>query len=356
MSFFKFNKKNKSGFKVGDYVRVNDGIKIETGEIINNWGGQITEIYSQSDTYNISFDAITLDGMSDEYLLMCDKDGCDEYSYNFQVGDFTLMERRDTDEELKRASSEYRMRFALLTDDLYSWEEEMQEKWFDMFSETRFFEQLTEHQKENADFAIHVFTHYYMSYMDQGLLECTTDDAEYMCTDILSRKVTAERDFYEALGPIIAAFFEFMGEKEYFSEKDAQKIKKHILSIQDKIVKASENPNNWGMAKSMMMRASEQGYDMSSQEDMDAFLRVQQLNALQRLQQEQGQLQERDRQLEQQSKGFYFSSKPHINQDPYKDFGRNTKVSVSYPEGKTKENVSFKRVEKDLRSGKCTLI
>ncbi len=342
----------KSGFKVGDYVLVKDGLKLENGEFTDNWAGKIVELYDDENVVNITFDAITLNHISDDYLVNCDETGGDHYSYNFYAKELTKIKRRDTKATYKAAAKAYDLRFAALTDDPVTWEEQMQEKWFGMFAETPFFEQLTDHQKENADFAIEVFTHYYFNYMDKGLMECTPYDAEEMCTDILARKVSAERDFYEALGPIIGAFFEFLSAEGYFEPKDAREIKEHLLSIENKIIEASEDPSNWGMAKSFMMQGQSEGYDMSSQEDLDAFMRKQQLGTLRRLQQEH----EQEQQFQEVSNGLRFASKPYVNQDPYKDFKRNTKVSVRYQGGKVKEHVSFKRVEKDLRSGKCELI
>lgn len=329
----------KSGFKVGDYVRVNDGIKIENGEFTENWAGKVLEIYNEGELVNITFDAVTLDNISDAYLLNCEETGGDHYSYNFYAKELTKIERRDTEEVYKSAAKAYDLRFAIVTGDQVSMEEEMQDKWFGLFSNSPFFEQLNEAEKENANFAIDVFTNYYFNYVDNTLLECTPDDVAYMCVDILPRKVTDDGDFFENLGPIIIAFFEFL-EAEGYTQADSKQIKKRVLSLKDEIVEASENPTNWGMAKSMMMKATEMGYDTSSQDDLNAFM--QEFNALSF--------------AERKSVTGSFQQAPYVNQDLYKDFKRNTKVSVRYPGGKIKEYVSFKRVEQDLRSGKCTLI
>lgn len=349
MLFSKFKKKaakkvetiesSESNFKVGDYVRVNDGIKIENGELTDNWVGKILEIYNDGELVNITFDATTLGNISDAYLINCEETGGDHYSYNFDAKELTKIERRDTKETYKAATKAYDLRFAGLTFDQVSLEEGMQEKWFGLFSDSPFFEQLGEAEKELADFTIDVFTNYYSNYIDNTLMECTPEDVAYICTDILPRKVTSDDDFFEYLGTIVTAFFEFLEAEEY-TVADSGQIKERLLPLKDEIIEASENPANWGMAKSMMMKATEMGYDTSSQDDLNAFM--QEFNALSF--------------AERKATTGDLMQAPYANQDPYRDFKRNTKISVRYRGGKTKEYVSFKRVEKDLRSGKCTLI
>jgi len=342
MFFSRFKKQTTSAtpdFKVGHYVKVNDGLRLENGEFTKNWAGKIVGMYDDGELINITFDAITLDNISDDYLVSCDETGGDHYSYNFYRKELTPIERRDTEKVYKMAAKAYDLRFAQLTADQVSIEEEMQEKWFDLFSESPFFEQLNETEKELADFTIDVFTNYYLSFIDNTLMECIPDDVAYICTDILPRKVTSEGDFFEHLTTIIIAFFEFL-EAEKYTVTDSKQIKKRLLPLKHQIIEASENPANWGMAKSMMMQATSMGYDTSSQDDLNAFM--QEFNALS--------FEER------KAKMGSLPSLPSFSQDPYRDFKRNTKVSVRYQGGKIKEYISFKRVEKDLRSGKCTLI
>ena len=342
MKILKFGKNEKPDFKVGHYVKVNDGIEIETGELADNWAGEITALNPEYDTVDITFDAQTLNSISDKYLIECDEKGYDHYTYIFKRSDLTPIKRRDTEEEYEAAVKAYDLRFARLSGDMVSVEEEMRDKWFDLFAKSPFFEQLNDIQKENADFAIDVFINYLDGYIGTSLHDCTPEDAIEMCLDILPRKVSADDEFFGGLASLLGIFFEFLEENGHIPIGNGKAIKNTLKDMDAKTLAASKDPSNWGMAKSMVMSAQEQGLDLTDEDDKNEFMRMQQLNALNRLASERHE--------------SPFASQPYVNQDPYKNFGRNTKVSVRYPGGKVKERVSFKRVEKDLRAGKCELI
>jgi len=341
MKILKFGKNEKPDFKVGHYVKVNEGLEIETGETANNWAGEITEINPEHDTVEITFDAETLYSISDEYLIECDEKGYDHYTYRFFRSDLTPIERRDTEKSYEAATKAYDLRFAQLSGDMVSVEDSMRDQWFGLFSKSPFFEQLDETQKESADFAIDVFINYLESYQGIGLYDCTPEDAKEMCLDILPRKVSAGDEFFGGLASLLGTFFEFLEENGHIPIGNGKAVKNALKNLDAETLAASKDPSNWGMAKSMVMGMQEQGFDPSDQGDMNEFMQMQQLNALNRIASE---------------RTGYYSSEPYVNQDPYKDFGRNTKVSVRYPGGKVRERVSFKRVEKDLRAGKCELI
>jgi len=353
MNIFKLGGKEKPDFKVGHYVKVNEGMEIETGEIVDNWAGEITEIRGEHDVIEITFDAETLNSISDEYLIECDEKGYAHYTYVFEKSDLTPIQRRDTEEEYQAAAKAYDLRFAQLTGDMVSVEEEMRDKWFGLFSKSPFFDQLDDTQKGNADFAIDVFINYLDGYIGTSLHDCDPGDAEEMCMDILPRKVSADDDFFKGLASLIATFFEFLEADGHIPEGNGKAVKNALKGMDKKVLAASKDPQNWGMAKSMVMSAEAQGFDMGNEDDRNKFMQLQQLNALSGLVAE-----KRDslNKLISENRGVLSSKEPFVNQDPYKNFKRNTKVSVRYPGGKTKERVSFKRVEKDLRAGKCTLI
>ncbi len=342
MKILKFGKSEKPDFKVGHYVKVNEGMVIETGETVNNWAGKITEINPEHDTVEITFDAETLNSISDTYLIECDEKGYDHYTYRFGRSDLTPIERRDTEEEYHAAAKAYDLRFAQLTGDMASVEDSMRDEWFRLFSKSPFFEQLNETQKENTDFAIEVFINYLEGYLGLGLYDCTPEDAKEMCLDILPRKVSADDEFFGSVASLLAVFFEFLEENGHIPAGNGKAISDTLKGMDKETLAASKDPSNWGMAKSMVMSAQEQGFDLTDEDDKNRFMQMQQLNALNR--------------AASQKRQSLFASQPYVNEDPYKDFGRNTKVSVRYPGGKVRERVSFKRVEKDLRAGKCELI
>jgi preprotein translocase subunit SecA len=105
------------------------------------------------------------------------------------------------------------------------------------------------------------------------------------------------------------------------------------VSIKNKIPIVASDPSNWGMAKSMMMRATQSGYDVNNQQDLNNFMLDYNQQTLANM-----------------------PIRKQIRENPYKKIGRNDKISVKYSDGALKENVKFKTVEQDLIDAKCELI
>ena len=82
-----------------------------------------------------------------------------------------------------------------------------------------------------------------------------------------------------------------------------------------------------------MMQAKAEGYDLSSEEEINDFMRRQRMQA--------------------PVQQYPYTEPP---EDPFKGIGRNQKITVQYEDGTTKADIKFKKVEKDLRAGRCELI
>ena len=87
-------------FKVGDEVKVEDGIPLDVeGEVTNGWAGTVKETQPDGEYIGVELDAPTLYSLSDNFLIHCVDILADPDLYIFERGDLTKSSRRDTEEE-----------------------------------------------------------------------------------------------------------------------------------------------------------------------------------------------------------------------------------------------------------------
>ncbi|MEN0046845.1 MAG: hypothetical protein AAF806_07305 [Bacteroidota bacterium] len=330
-------------FKINDYVRVKDGTQVEEQETpINGWGGKVMEVYQNKEetTYLIEFDAPTLGMFSNQYIETGIENGSSEDTYIFNESDLLPMKRRDTDAQRKTAYNELMDRVEELDPDTYEFPEFDQEAAdliYHDFSESPFFETLTEAEKEDAGFAVDCLQSYLFNYEGLTLTDATVEDIATVCLGWIPKKVTSELAFFKNLSPILVQFFKYLGTTNAYPI-DTEKVVNTLEEIADEIVERAANPRNWGMAKSMMMGAVEQGLDLSDQQALDQYMYDYNSNL-------------------RSSHSFITHPSPQLAQpDPFKHLGRNDKINVQYKDGTTKSGIKFKKVEKDLRAGKCSIV
>ena len=87
--------------KEGDFVKIKDGIELETGEYTQNWAGEIIDIQQENHiTYClVHLDAITINELSDEYIQDSVINEVKANEYNFEESDLLPSDRRDTEQE-----------------------------------------------------------------------------------------------------------------------------------------------------------------------------------------------------------------------------------------------------------------
>lgn len=145
-------------------------------------------------------------------------------------------------------------------------------EWYLAFSESKYFQDLTEEQKRESEFIIQTFTEYMYSnnllipeeWNESGLEEC--------CLDTLPRKITADESYYESIAPVLSSFFRFLGEKELL--KNASKLANKVKKIDKQIVKNSSDSSSWGMAKTMFMNAKKAGVDIENEAELKKFMHL----------------------------------------------------------------------------------
>jgi hypothetical protein len=203
--------------------------------------------------------------------------------------------------------------------------------WDDEFVESAFYDALSEAQKESAGFTVNSFINYMSDYVCESPKDWNKSHVQSVCLEWIPKKVTAEIEFFEHFGDVLIQFFNFLDEKQYI--KNAKTLQKAVEEIKNRIPIVASNPNNWGMAKSMMMGARQSGYDINNEGDINNYMMNYREQALSRV----------------------LENKP-VKENLYKKIGRNDKISVKYSDGTLKENVKFKVVEQDLLNDKCELI
>ena len=257
-------------FKKGDYIKVKDGIKLESGEIVNDWAGEIHEVYRKEKCCLIILDAPTIDSFDESYLIACIEEGSEPFEYVFEFDDIDLSNRRDTDEEAMKALDNLASKMIKLEETAEEQQEKRKEKWIEEFIESRYFSNLSEYQKENASFIIGTFMDFMNNYEYVQPEEWNSMNITEVCLNIVPRKITSEIELFENYGDVLIPFLSFLGNKKYL--ENSEQLVLAVNKIKTRIPREADNPNNWGMAKSMMMSAQKKGIEFNNEEEIQNYL------------------------------------------------------------------------------------
>ncbi|KGE87058.1 MAG: hypothetical protein ACE362_10275 [Phaeodactylibacter xiamenensis] len=317
-------------FKRGDFVRVKPGTVLDTGEIAENWGGEIFHVNEKDGLYGMGLDAPTIDSLSDEYLTHVRERGEEVVEYYFKAEDLEHAPSRSTEQEIMAAIERLvdRERKLELTEESL-WVAK-QEAWKTAFRESPFFEPIAEFETSNVSMAVDSFLNYLYNYECVLPEEWAPEHVRAVCLEWAPGKVTARPEEFRPYGKVVIAFLRFLGDAGHI--KNAAELIETVEEIKDRIPVEAAKESNWGPAKAMMMEAMQQGVDLSSKESIEAYLMQRQMAA--------------------------FAEQPRNTtppEDPFKGIGRNQKITVRYADGEVRSDIKFKKVEKDLRAGKCEI-
>ncbi len=128
------------------------------------------------------------------------------------------------------------------------------------------------YSEEHPDFGgwIRSFIDFGYRYEGVTLPTMTEADADLLMGSILPRKITL-MDASEAddAGDELIAFWSWL--KREYGLKNADSIMAYLDSIKDQFPQWMVDPNRAGMAKSFMMGGMQAGFDMTTQEGLNAF-------------------------------------------------------------------------------------
>jgi hypothetical protein len=116
-----------------------------------------------------------------------------------------------------------------------------------------------------------MFLDYYFGYIGDNVAEMSKSDVEEVIFQLIPEKVSTEPEDASEIIAEMHAFWSYLGRE--FQLKQAPQIL--ALFTDDAITELRAelaNPRNYGMAKSMFMTGKQAGFDMTTQEGLDAFM------------------------------------------------------------------------------------
>jgi hypothetical protein len=144
--------------------------------------------------------------------------------------------------------------------------------WSEAFAKSPGFARLSDSQRRKAGAITEFFAKYTYEYLAIAPSEWDCAAVEECCTEILPRKVSAEISFFEAIAPVLSAFFTFLGDQSLLGNGRA--LAEAVKELSDEIVASAEDRSNWGPAKHIVMAAHEAGVDIQDPGAFDAFMQA----------------------------------------------------------------------------------
>ncbi|MHA1660661.1 MAG: hypothetical protein ACTSUT_16240 [Promethearchaeota archaeon] len=136
-------------------------------------------------------------------------------------------------------------------------------RWAEEFVNSNFSNSLSVEEKEQSEFIIECFFEYLYSYFLKTPEQVDEDDVKEICLYLLPRKLPEGKDFFKIIVPVLLNFFVFLEKKSIISNANVLCTK--LNKLRNKIIKAAANPENWGMAKSLFMKAQKAGVDLKNE-------------------------------------------------------------------------------------------
>ena len=142
--------------------------------------------------------------------------------------------------------------------------------WSEAFAKSPEFARLSGSQQRKAGAITEFFAKYTYEYLLLSPCEWNCAAVEECCTEILPRKVSAETSFFEAIAPVLSAFFTFLEDQSLLGNGRA--LAKALKDLGDEIVTNAEDRGNWGPAKHFVMAAQEAGVDIQDPGALEAIM------------------------------------------------------------------------------------
>src|SRR6266516_4224508 len=120
------------------------------------------------------------------------------------------------------------------------------DEWSEAFAKSPEFARLSGSQQRKASAITEFFAKYTYEYLLLSPCEWNCDAVEECCTEILPRKVSAETALFEAIAPVLSAFFTFLEDHSLLGNGRALAEALEVLGVE--IVTKAEDRGNWGPA------------------------------------------------------------------------------------------------------------
>ncbi|HVX83901.1 MAG TPA: SEC-C metal-binding domain-containing protein [Phycisphaerae bacterium] len=189
--------------------------------------------------------------------------------------------------------------------------EERTEELSKRFGESEEARGLSEAARDEAVDQARIAITYGMNYLGGGVETWGIDEWREVLLEILPRKISAEPEWFATLGEVCAALLRWLA-REGLSPQ-AEKLAQEVAEWGPQSEAAAANPENWGLAKSLIMGAGRAGIDLSDPENIDDFLRQDNERITRQM--------ESDDEQEEEPFGGYQRQEPIVRQTP--KIGRN---------------------------------
>src|SRR5205823_3011839 len=143
-------------------------------------------------------------------------------------------------------------------------------EWCKAFSKSAEFAALSNAQQREARPITEFFAHYSYTHIGATPENWHPGVVRECCTEILPRKVSAEPAFFEAVAPVLTAFFNFLGTRSLHPKGRA--LAEAAASGHNRIVATARDRSGWGPAKHLAMAAFEAGVDMRNPKALEEFI------------------------------------------------------------------------------------
>jgi hypothetical protein len=140
----------------------------------------------------------------------------------------------------------------------------------DEFHDSRFLADVPAEAREDYCFDIQSVLDYAWRYEGAEAKDLTKSVLRKLLLDVLPRKISARRDYYERLTPAVMLFLEFLEAKGILG--DTAKMRQAVDKWRDEIVRQGMDSKNWGPAKGFVMAAMEAGVDPTNEKAMTRFM------------------------------------------------------------------------------------
>lgn len=142
-------------------------------------------------------------------------------------------------------------------------------KWTADFSKSLFYKQLSSVQKEEAPWIIERYADFMFSYFNRLPGKWTQKDTVEVVGYYFPRKISLDSDFFSCVVPVLKKFFQYLSEGNLIKNGDT--LIRGLDKSEEELMSNVENSDSWGIAKQFAMAAEKAGFNLSNQDELDAF-------------------------------------------------------------------------------------
>ncbi len=143
-------------------------------------------------------------------------------------------------------------------------------EWCEAFSKSAEFAALSAVQQRETGAITEFFAQYSYTHIGVTPEEWHPGVVWECCTEILPRKVSAEPAFFEAVAPVLTAFFNFLGARSM--HRKGRELAKAVAGSREEAMRTAQDQSSWGPAKRFVMAAQEAGVDIQDPKALKAFM------------------------------------------------------------------------------------